>query len=52
MAGYEDFVHLGYKPKPTDLLVSFRVHVPSWETPMWLRSNTSTYRKLLEKCTQ
>ena len=33
MAGYEDFVHLEYNPKSTDLLVSFRVHVPSWETP-------------------
>ncbi len=32
MAGYEDFVHLEYKPKETDLLVSFQVHVPSWET--------------------
>lgn len=33
MAGYEDFVHLNYRPKPTDLLVSFRVKVPSWEKP-------------------
>ena len=31
MAGYEDFVKLNYKPKKTDLLVSFRVEVPSWE---------------------
>lgn len=32
MAGYEDFIHLDYKPKKTDLLVSFRVRVPRWET--------------------
>ena len=31
MAGYQDFVHLDYKPKSTDLLVSFRVRVPFWE---------------------
>ena len=33
MAGYEDFVNLSYKPKPSDLLVSFKVKVPSWSTP-------------------
>jgi len=32
VAGYEDFVHLDYRPKKTDLLVSFRVRVPKWET--------------------
>ena len=32
MAGYEEFVHLGYKPKNTDILAQFRVKVPSWET--------------------
>lgn len=31
MAGYEDFIHLNYKPKNTDLIVQFRVRVPGWE---------------------
>ncbi len=33
MAGYEDFVHLSYRPKETDLICSFKVTVPSWEKP-------------------
>ncbi len=32
MSGYEDFIHLDYRPKNTDLIVSFRVRVPKWET--------------------
>lgn len=32
MAGYEDFVHLKYKPKKDDLIASFYVKVPKWET--------------------
>ncbi|MFA6888519.1 MAG: type III ribulose-bisphosphate carboxylase [Candidatus Woesearchaeota archaeon] len=32
MAGYEEFVHLNYKPKNTDLIGQFRVKVPKWET--------------------
>lgn len=32
MAGYEDFIHLKYKPTAHDLLVNFKVKVPSWET--------------------
>jgi ribulose-bisphosphate carboxylase large chain len=33
MASYEDFVDLGYKPNNKDVLASFKVKVPSWETP-------------------
>jgi ribulose-bisphosphate carboxylase large chain len=32
MAGYEDFIHLKYKPKQDDLIASFKVKVPKWET--------------------
>ena len=32
MAGYEDFVHLNYKPTAHDVLAQFKVKVPSWET--------------------
>ncbi|MBS3177038.1 type III ribulose-bisphosphate carboxylase [Candidatus Woesearchaeota archaeon] len=32
MAGYEDFVHLDYKPKKTDLIASFHVKAPAWST--------------------
>ncbi len=32
MAGYEDFVNYSYKPKKTDMIVSFKVKVPKWET--------------------
>jgi ribulose-bisphosphate carboxylase large chain len=32
MAGYEDFVNLNYKSKDTDLIASFKVKVPKWET--------------------
>ena len=32
MAGYEEFVHLNYKPKNTDVIAQFRVKVPKWET--------------------
>jgi ribulose-bisphosphate carboxylase large chain len=31
MAGYDDFVHLGYKPKKTDVIATFHVKVPSWQ---------------------
>lgn len=33
MAGYEDFVDLGYKPNNKDVLAVFKVKVPEWETP-------------------
>jgi len=33
MAGYEDFVDLGYKPGAKDVLAVFKVKVPDWETP-------------------
>jgi ribulose-bisphosphate carboxylase large chain len=32
MAGYEDFIHLKYKPKRDDLIASFKIKTPSWET--------------------
>ncbi len=32
MAGYEDFVDFSYKPAKSDMIVSFRVGVPAWET--------------------
>jgi ribulose-bisphosphate carboxylase large chain len=32
MAGYEDFIHLDYKPKKTDVIASFLVKAPKWET--------------------
>ncbi len=31
MAGYDDFVHLNYKPKKTDVVAMFHVKVPSWQ---------------------
>ncbi len=31
MAGYEDFIDLKYKPNVRDMLVTFKVKVPSWE---------------------
>jgi ribulose-bisphosphate carboxylase large chain len=31
MSGYTDFIHLEYKPKPSDLIVQFRARVPRWE---------------------
>ncbi|MCX6802985.1 MAG: type III ribulose-bisphosphate carboxylase [Candidatus Diapherotrites archaeon] len=33
MAGYEDFVDLEYKPNNKDVIASFKVKVPDWETP-------------------
>ncbi len=33
MAGYEDFVDLGYKPNNKDVIATFKVKVPEWETP-------------------
>ncbi len=33
MAGYEDFIHMGYKPSRHDVVASFRVRVPSWSAP-------------------
>ncbi|MEI7961937.1 MAG: type III ribulose-bisphosphate carboxylase [archaeon] len=33
MAGYEDFVNLGYKPNSKDVIATFKVKVPDWETP-------------------
>ncbi len=33
MAGYEDFVHLSYRPKKDDLICSFKVKVPAGENP-------------------
>jgi ribulose-bisphosphate carboxylase large chain len=33
MAGYEDFVDLGYKPNNRDVVAVFKVRVPDWETP-------------------
>lgn len=33
MAGYEEFVHLSYRPKETDLICTFKVKVPTWEKP-------------------
>ena len=33
MAGYEDFVDLSYKPNNKDVIASFKVKVPEWETP-------------------
>jgi len=33
MAGYEDFIDLGYKPDSHDVIASFRVKVPKWSTP-------------------
>ncbi|MFA6268764.1 MAG: type III ribulose-bisphosphate carboxylase [archaeon] len=33
MAGYEDFVNLGYKPNNKDVIAVFKVKVPEWETP-------------------
>lgn len=33
MAGYEDFVNLGYKPNNKDVIAIFKVKVPEWETP-------------------
>ncbi|MEM3207759.1 MAG: type III ribulose-bisphosphate carboxylase [Halobacteria archaeon] len=32
MTGYEDFVDLGYRPRPSDLLASFRIGVPRGES--------------------
>ena len=32
MAGYEDFVKPDYRPKDTDVIVSFKVKTPSWES--------------------
>src|SRR3989338_8178292 len=32
MAGYEDFVNLKYQPNRHDVLASFKLKVPSWET--------------------
>ena len=32
MAVYEDFVNLGYRPKATDLIASFLIRAPAWET--------------------
>lgn len=31
MAGYDNFVHLGYKPKKTDVIATFHLKVPSWQ---------------------
>lgn len=31
IAGYDDFVKLNYKPKPTDIIASFKVKVPKWQ---------------------
>jgi ribulose-bisphosphate carboxylase large chain len=33
MAGYEDFVNLGYKPNNKDVIATFKVKVPEWEKP-------------------
>ncbi|VVB76253.1 Ribulose bisphosphate carboxylase [uncultured archaeon] len=33
MAGYEDFVDLGYHPTPKDIIAVFKVKVPEWEKP-------------------
>ncbi len=33
MAGYEDFVDLGYKPNAKDIIAVFKVKVPEWEKP-------------------
>jgi ribulose-bisphosphate carboxylase large chain len=33
MAGYEDFVSLGYKPTNKDVIGVFKVKVPEWEKP-------------------
>jgi len=33
MAGYEDFVELGYKPNNKDVIATFKVKVPDWEKP-------------------
>ena len=33
MAGYEDFVELGYKPNAKDVIGVFKVKVPDWEKP-------------------
>ncbi|MDI6737294.1 MAG: type III ribulose-bisphosphate carboxylase [Nanoarchaeota archaeon] len=32
MAGYEDFIDMGYKPDSHDVIASFRVKVPKWST--------------------
>jgi ribulose-bisphosphate carboxylase large chain len=34
MGNYEEFVNLSYKPKPSDMIVSFKVKVPRWEKPL------------------
>lgn len=50
---YEGFIHLGYKPKSTDVIASFHIKVPKWET--WQRavgavaseSSVGTWAKLV-----
>jgi ribulose-bisphosphate carboxylase large chain len=32
MAGYEDFIHLNYRPTKHDVVACFRVKVPKWST--------------------
>jgi ribulose-bisphosphate carboxylase large chain len=34
MGHYEEFVDLSYKPKKSDMIVSFKVKVPRWEKPL------------------